>query len=81
MVRPGQPSMKPPLLSAAEVKVEYAELPKLLDAWLMVGYRQWWKRQNVPRKSKAKELMANDKLKGLSPAQWTALKNKIRRSL
>jgi hypothetical protein len=61
------------LLSANEVRQQFADRPKLLDSWLMVGYRQWLKRGLCQAKKGLKK-----KLDSLSTAELEALKKRLR---
>lgn len=69
------------LETADEVKGMYITTPKLLDGWLMVGYRQWFQHKYLRRAKDTKELAANKQLKSLSDSEWKALKNRVKSRL
>lgn len=64
-----------------QVRKVYADLPKLLDSWLMVGYRQWYKRVHMKKSRSTKENEANKQLKSLTDLEWIALKKKVKSRL
>jgi len=72
--------MKPPpqLTTADEVRHIHTSQPKLLDAWLLSGYRAWYKRTYLKKPKDTKELTTNKALAELSEAEWKALKIKLR---
>lgn len=73
--------MQKKLTTVQEVKTEYAALPKLLDSWLMVGYRQWYRRTHLRKPKATKELEANKQLKSLNNEEWIALKKRVKSKL
>jgi len=69
------------LKTVAEVRAAFVALPKLLDGWLMVGYRQWYRRVYMKKPKDTKELAANKQLKSLTDLEWKALKTKVKSKL
>lgn len=65
--------------NAEAVREAFKDSPKLLDSWLMVGYRNWAKRKKLTSFSKMAKF--NKELKGLSREEWSKMKDAVRKKL
>lgn len=63
------------LETVEEVKAAYSEAQ--IERWIMVGYRQWFKRQN--RKPMVREAQANRELKKMSKEQIQVLAQALKK--
>lgn len=62
-----------------DVKAEFEGQPKLLDSWLMVGYRQWYKKKYETVKHSSKERHLDRQISALDGSKYIELKNKVRK--
>lgn len=67
------------LKTVDEVRAEFSGAQ--LDRWIMVGYRQWFKRKYAKKGSRSRELKLNRKLKTLSRVELLEKLENIKKRL
>jgi len=70
---------KPPLTTAEQVMAAFPE--KQWRRWVLVGYRQWWKRRNAQPTTRGKVVAANKDLRALSKEKLAKLRERLRKKV
>lgn len=76
MAASGDGAMDKKLDTVEEVKKAFSD--KQVDRWIMVGYRQWWKRKYGKSKSNSRYAKANKALKSMTNEEIAKLVDRIK---